>query len=175
MKSFLRWSAIFMLVAIVAPILYAIGTNPLLIFPIYWLIAYFVFRHTFPAGKQTVIPMMAVQTGQLAWLLQLAAHGRWALAFDLQPILLLTGMVWLFVTISRAAAGALAVLQVYALLTGVIAVLRLNLGGLDSGDQVWAWAGAATSLFAHVWAIFLLVVFLTEGRTHEPLADVAAD
>ena len=179
MKPHLKWGAIAILAAIAAPIVFSFIQNPFFETPTWWAIAYLVFSQAFPAGKKPSAAALAVQVGQLAWLVDLMVHSNQGFpAVHVEALLLAAGLVWLFVTQGRMAAGLLLLLQagLFAEKAFGLIWLAFQTKFLVDSEQLglMRYVGTA-SLLMHVVAIFFLARFILNAQPSPSPAAAVVD
>ncbi len=175
LKTRMRTGALAGLLMIAMPVALALSRNALLIFPLWWAIAYWGFRWSFPEEKQASVPALAVLVGNLAWLVRLVIFSSaTSVGLNAHAGLLAAGLFWLFVTQSAASAVALIILELVVILTGVYRVLSLDTSWFSGREALVAFAGALlTSGLGHVFALYFLTVFVVNKR--QPLSQKQLD
>lgn len=167
MQGFVKRGALWILALIASPFIIALSRNGLLVFQTWWLIAYLVCSKTFPADKQRSVGAIAVQCAQLAWFAWLVFYPEQKTLLSLvHGGVLLVGVVWLFVSQSRAAAAALAAFQLYLL---ALAAIRLPhiLPMYQAGEFSWEMAIplVLNSFLSKIIAAVLLARFLVKPKS----------
>ncbi|MBY0565055.1 MAG: hypothetical protein K2P58_12815 [Hyphomonadaceae bacterium] len=159
----MRVAATLMLLLLLSPVLLALSRNGVLVFPLWWAVAYFVFRACFPQSKQASVPALAVLGGSLAYVAALSLFWSGAMmGLNLHAAALLIGMLWLFFTQSRIAAFALIVLQVVVSVTGAQLLLQFDFAGAfaNRSSAIGTPGALLASVFSHVFAIVFLTIFI---------------
>lgn len=163
MKPGMRVAATLVLLLLLLPVLLALSRNGVLVFPLWWAVAYFVFRACFPQSKQASVPALAVLGGSLAYVIALSLFWSGAaMGLNLHAVAVMIGMFWLYFTQSRIAAIALIVVQVVVSVTGAQALLQFDFAGAfaNRSAAVGTLGALFASVFSHVFAIIFLTIFI---------------
>jgi len=109
-----RWGVIVVLLMVFGGFVAILSAAfPLIIPPAWWGMSYLVYRRMLSPKRQPAVNVLAVHTGQLAWMIKETFYWDASLFASVGPVLAvtLTLVVWFYLRPDRLAAGALVVLQ----------------------------------------------------------------